>query len=164
MYITIKAVAAIGLAIAMHMSTASAQDVTVGSITIHHPWIKQPVPGAVAAAYATIENTGKEDDVLLKVTVDGVAMAQIHDMKMQGDVMKMNEMKDGLAIPAGKTVELKPNSFHIMLTNATTKFKAGQEVKGSLTFAKAGAVDVIFDVEAGKSDMSGMKMNGMKMN
>jgi periplasmic copper chaperone A len=164
MNITTKTIAEIGLGFAILMSTANAQDVKIGSITIHHPWIKQPVPGAVAAAYATIENTGNADDTLLKVTVEGVATAQIHDMKMQGDVMKMDELKDGLAIPAGKTVELKPKSFHIMLINATTTFKAGQEVKGTFTFAKAGAVDVTFEVETGKPDMGGMKMNGMKMN
>ncbi len=164
MNITTKAFAAICLALAGLMSAANAQDVSVGSITIHHPWIKQPVPGAVAAAYATIENTGKEDDILLKVTVEGVAIAQIHDMKMEGDVIKMDELKDGLAIPAGKSVELKPKSFHIMLINATTTFKAGQEVKGTFTFAKAGAVDISFEVEMGKPEMGGMKMNGMKMN
>jgi periplasmic copper chaperone A len=164
MNITTKTIAAMGLASAMLMSTANAQDVTAASIIIHHPWIKQPIPGAVAAAYATIENTGKEDDALLKVTVEGVAIAQIHDMKMQGDVMKMDELKDGLAIPAGKSVELKPKSFHIMLINATTTFKPGQEVKGTFTFAKAGAVDISFEVETGKPAMGGMKMNGMKMN
>ena len=164
MNITTKTIAAIGLSLAMLMNTANAQDVKVGSITIHHPWIKQPIPGAVAAAYATIENTGKDDDNLLKVSVEGVAIAQIHDMKMQGDVMKMDELKTGLAIPAGKTVELKPKSFHIMLINATTNFKAGQEVKGTFTFAKAGAVDISFEVETGRPEMGGMKMNGMKMN
>ncbi|HEY5363439.1 MAG TPA: copper chaperone PCu(A)C [Aestuariivirga sp.] len=164
MNIITKTIAATSLASAMLMSTANAQDVKLGSITIHHPWIKQPVPGAVAAAYATIENTGKDDDTLLKVAVEGVAIAQIHDMKMQGDVMKMDELKDGLAIPAGKTVELKPKSFHIMLINATTTFKPGQEVKGTFTFAKAGAVDISFEVESGRPEMGGMKMNGMKMN
>ncbi|MEO9168137.1 MAG: copper chaperone PCu(A)C, partial [Aestuariivirga sp.] len=153
-----------GLALAMLMSVASAQDYKIGTLVIQHPWIKEPIPGAVAAAYATIENTGKEDDTLLKVAVDGVPMAQIHDMKMVGDVMKMDELKDGLVIPAGKTVELKPKSFHIMLMNATAAFKVGQEVKGTLTFAKAGALDVSFEVEADKSGMGGMKMNKMKMN
>ena len=164
MNITTKTIAAIGLGFAMLMSTANAQDVKIGSITIHHPWIKQPIPGAVAAAYATIENAGKDDDTLLKVAVEGVAIAQIHDMKMQGDVMKMDELKDGVTIPAGKTVELKPKSLHIMLINASTTFRAGQEVKGTFTFAKAGAVDVSFEVETGRPEMGGMKMNGMKMN
>jgi copper(I)-binding protein len=164
MNIYTKTIAASGLAFAMLMSVANAQDVKIGDLTIHHTWIKPPIAGAVAAAYATIENTGKEADTLLKVTVEGVPVVQIHSMKMVGDVMKMSELKDGLVIPAGKTVELKPKSDHIMLMDLKTKFKAGQEVKGTLTFAKAGTVDVSFEVEAGKSDMGGMKMNGMKMN
>ena len=79
--------------------------------------------------------------------------------RMPWHVGLLNPSSSELAIPAGKTVELKPKSFHIMLIKAANTCMAGQGVKGSLTFAKASAADVSFDIEAGKSDMGGMKMN-----
>ena len=132
---------------------ASAHEIKIGNLVIHHPWIKQP-PGSasVAGAYTTIDNNGSDDDTLVSVTVEGVPMAMIHDMKMEGDVMKMSEMPDGLKIPAGKSVELKPKSYHIMLMDLKSAFMEGEEVKGSFTFAKAGKVDVDFEVVAPGAD------------
>ena len=53
-----------------------------------------------------------------------------------------------LEIPAGKTVELKPGSYHLMMMNLSRPLAKGEKVKGSLTFEKAGKVDVEFAVEA----------------
>ncbi|MDP8998135.1 MAG: copper chaperone PCu(A)C [Pseudomonadota bacterium] len=128
---------------------ADAHEIKMGKLVIHHPWIKQPIGSAtVAGAYTKIDNTGTEDDTLLKVTVEGVPTVQIHDMKMEGETMKMAEMKDGLVIPAGKSVELKPKSLHIMMMGLKSAYMVGEEVKGTFTFAKAGAVDVDFEVVA----------------
>src|SRR3979411_939215 len=105
------------------LSPIQAHEIKIGNLVIHHPWIRQPPNTAtVASAYTTIDNTGKEDDTLLKVTVEGVPTVQIHDMKMQGDVMKMDEMKAGLVIPAGKSVTFKPKGAHIMLMGLKSAF------------------------------------------
>ena len=69
-------------------------------------------------------------------------------MSMDGGVMKMRELKNGLEIPPGATVELKPGSYHIMMMNLSRPLAKGEKVKGSLTFEKAGKVDVEFAVEA----------------
>ncbi len=69
-------------------------------------------------------------------------------MSMDGGVMKMRELKNGLEIPPGATVELKPGSYHIMMMNLSRPLAKGEKVKGSLTFEKAGKVDVEFTVEA----------------
>ncbi len=133
--------------VALWAAAADARDVTIGKFVIHQPWIKlAPGNSDFGAAYAKIDNTGTEDDTLLKVTVEGAPMVQIHEMKMEGEVMKMNEMTEGLPIPAGKSVELKPKSSHIMLMGLKAPFKPGQDVKGTLTFAKAGTVNVDFEV------------------
>ena len=130
-------------------SAAAAHEIKIGKLVIHHPWIRQPVGSAsVAAGYTKIDNNGTEDDVLLKVTVQGVTTVQIHDMKMQGQTMKMNEMGDGLVIPAGKSVELKPKSMHIMLMGLKSAFKVGDFVAGEFTFAKAGKLGLDFEVVA----------------
>jgi copper(I)-binding protein len=69
-------------------------------------------------------------------------------MSMDGGVMKMRELTAGLDIPPGATVELKPGSYHIMMMNLSRPLAKGDTVKGSLTFEKAGKVDVEFSVEA----------------
>ncbi|MDE2383039.1 MAG: copper chaperone PCu(A)C [Alphaproteobacteria bacterium] len=132
---------------------ADAHEIKLGALVIHHPWLR-PAPGAggMAAAYTTIDNTGKEDDTLISITVEGSTTTQIHEMKMEGDVMKMNELPDGLVLPAAKSTELKPKSFHVMLMGIATPFMEGEEVKGTMTFAKAGKVDVDFEVVAPGAD------------
>jgi periplasmic copper chaperone A len=130
-----------------------AHEIKIGNLVIHHPWIKQP-PGKadVASAYTTIDNNGPENDTLISIRIEHVPTVQIHEMMMAGDVMKMTEMAKGLLIPAGKSVELKPKSSHIMLMGIKSPFMEGEQVKGSFTFAKAGKVDVDFEVVAPGAD------------
>ena len=133
---------------------SNAHEIKLGNLIIHHPWIKQPIGSAtVASGYTTIDNTGKENDTLIGVIIENVATVQIHEMMMAGDVMKMTEMAKGLLIPAGKSVELKPKSSHIMLMGIKSAFMEGEQVKGTFTFAKAGKVDVDFEVVAPGADM-----------
>ena len=133
---------------------AMAHDIKIGNLLIHQPWIRQPIGSAdVASAYTTIDNTGNTNDVLIKITIENVPMVQIHEMMMQGDVMKMTEMAKGLMIPAGKSVELKPKSSHIMMMGFKTAYMVGEQVKGTFEFAKAGKVDVDFEVVEPGADM-----------
>ena len=69
-------------------------------------------------------------------------------MSMEGGVMKMRELPKGVEIAPGATVELKPGSYHVMMMNLSKPFTKGDKIKGSLTFEKAGKVDVEFAVEA----------------
>jgi copper(I)-binding protein len=86
-------------------------------------------------------------------------------MSMQGNVMKMQELKDGLAIPAHGDVKLAPGGYHIMLTGLKHPLVKGETAKLTLTFEHAGAVAVDFPVVgigAASGDMKGMDMKGMK--
>ena len=67
-------------------------------------------------------------------------------MSMSNNVMKMRHLKDGLEIKPGQTVELKPGGYHLMLTGLSDGLKQGQKVKGSLSFEKAGTVEVEYSV------------------
>ncbi len=145
---------ALTFGVILSANPSNAHEIKLGDLVIHHPWIKQPPGNAtVAGGYTKIDNKGKEDDTLLSVTVEGVPTVMIHEMKMEGDVMKMNELKDGLKIPAGKSVELKPKSYHLMLMGLKSAYMEGEQVKGTFTFAKAGKVDVDFEVVAPGADM-----------
>lgn len=129
----------------------SAHEFKVGTIKIEHPWSRvSPMKSDVNAGFVTITNTGTEDDRLIKATAEITSNVQLHDMKMEGDVMKMVELTDGITIPAGKTVELKPRSLHIMFLDLKSQPTEGTMFKGSLTFEKAGEVQIEYMVEAPK--------------
>jgi periplasmic copper chaperone A len=140
---------------------AHAHDYKAGPLTIAHPWTRAtPKSATVAGGYLTITNTGSTPDRLTGGSAEVARKLEVHDMSMDGGVMKMRELKNGLEIPPGATVELKPGSYHIMMMNLSRPLAQGEKVKGSLTFEKAGKVDVEFTVEA----MGGMPagQGGMK--
>jgi len=141
---------ALAAAVLVALATAaSARDYTVGSLKINHPWSRATPKGAsVAGGYMTITNTGTTPDRLTGGSTDAAKKFEIHEMSMEGSVMKMRELPSGLEIPPGKTVELKPGSYHVMMTGIAKPFVKGEHVKASLDFEKAGKIVVEFDVQA----------------
>ncbi|WP_421693876.1 copper chaperone PCu(A)C [Aestuariivirga sp.] len=136
------------------ISDAQAHEIKIGDIAISHPWARQSPMGAdVAAGFMTITNNGKEEDRLVKATASITSTVQLHEMKMKGDVMKMSEVPGGIAIPPGATVELKPKSLHVMFMGLKAPVKEGETITGTLTFEKAGTVDVDYDVMAPNAGM-----------
>ncbi|WP_343313230.1 DUF1775 domain-containing protein [Brucella sp. BE17] len=131
----------------------------IGDLTISAPSVRAMVPGAkVAGGFLTIANGGKDADTFISATTSGVERVEIHEMKMEGDVMKMRKLDDGLALPAGETVELKSGGYHLMFIQPEKPYKEGETVPVTLEFKKAGKVEVDFPVTAqsGKSgDHSG---------
>jgi len=131
------------------MASASAHDYKVGSLEIDHPWSRATPKGAsVAGGYMKITNTGSTPDRLIGGATEAARKFEIHEMKVDGGVMKMRELTNGLEIPPGGTIELKPGSLHVMMTGVTRPFVKGERVKASLTFEKAGKVDIEFIVDA----------------
>jgi len=129
--------------------------IKLGDLSINAPSIRAMVPGAkVAGGFLTIVNDGKAADKLVGVTTTGVKRVEIHEMSMENQVMKMRELKDGLDIPAGQTVELKSGGYHLMFIQPDHPYKEGDKIAATLEFEKAGKVDVEFLVTAqsGKSD------------
>jgi periplasmic copper chaperone A len=128
---------------------ALAHEYKIGDLVIHHPWTRATPPGAaVAGGYAEITNTGSTADKLLSASFEAANTAEIHEMSMQGDVMKMALLPGGLDIPAGSSVALKPGSSHMMFMGLSRQIKQGEKIKGTLVFEKAGTIAVDFAVEA----------------
>jgi hypothetical protein len=128
---------------------AAAHEFQVGDLLIEHPWTRAtPKAADVAAGFMKITNRGGEPDRLIGVTSPISDVGQIHTMVMENDVMKMQELKDGLEIPAGATVELKPKSFHVMFMGLRQELKEGEVIEAELTFEKAGKVKVELMVES----------------
>lgn len=131
------------------VSTAHAHDYKAGPLVIAHPWTRAtPKSATVAGGYLKITNTGNTPDRLTGGSAEVARKFEVHEMSMDGGVMKMREVKNGVEIPPGATVELKPGSYHIMMVNLSRPLAQGDKVKGSLTFERAGKVDVEFTVEA----------------
>src|SRR3954465_4276029 len=104
------------LVFALATTSASAHDYKLGPLVIEHPWSRAtPKNAPVAGGYLKITNTGTTPDRLVGGSSEVAKGFQIHQMKMDGGVMTMRELKDGLEIPPGATVELKPSSYHIMM-------------------------------------------------
>jgi copper(I)-binding protein len=134
---------------------AAAHEYKAGDLEIVHPWARATLKGSdVADGFMKIINHGTAPDRLLAVSVEFAKAGQIHEMKMDGDVMKMQELTDGLEIPAGATVELKPKSLHIMFIGVDQELVPDEVVDGELTFEKAGKVKVEFMIEPAGTDHS----------
>ena len=155
-------------ALAFLATAASANDYKLGALEIQQPWTRATPKGARAAAgYVAIKNAGTTPDRLTGGSLAAAGGAQVHEMTMAGGVMKMRPMPDGIEIKPGETVELKPGGFHLMFVDLKQPLAKGQSVKGTLTFEKAGPVDVEFAVmgmgATAAHDTDHMNMDHMKM-
>jgi copper(I)-binding protein len=147
-------VAASGLAVALAVPAMSQgpdpaamlqaePPVTVGDLTVTEAWARATPPGAVTAAgYLTIANNGVADDRLLSVTTAVAEIGELHAMTMTDGRMTMRPLEDGLVVPAGATVVLRPGAAHLMFVGVGDGLVEGTLVEITLTFATAGAVTV----------------------
>lgn len=147
-----KRILASFVALALSASAAFAHDFTLGNLEIGHPASKATLPGQpVGGGFMTITNKGGEADRLLAITAPDVSDdVQLHEMAIENDVMKMRQLPDGIEIPAGATVELKSGGLHVMFMRIKHPFKEGETFKATLTFEKAGAVEVDFTIGAAR--------------
>jgi periplasmic copper chaperone A len=126
-----------------------AHEYKAGSLEIKHPWARAtPKGAAVAGGYMTIVNKGTTADRLTGGALPTAGKFEIHEMKVEQGVMKMRPLPRGLEIKPGETVELKPGSYHLMFLQLKEPFEQGKRVKGTLTFEKAGTVEVEYAIEA----------------
>ena len=134
---------------ALAAPAAPAADYKAGAIVISNPWARATPSGATAGAgYFTVTNTGTTPDRLVAATSEAASNADIHEITMTNGVMQMRPLKGGLELKPGETVQLKPGGEHVMMTGLKQPFKKGDHIKGTLTFEKAGKVDIEYDVQA----------------
>ena len=135
--------------LAVTANAASAHEYKAGSLEIKHPWSRATPKGAtVAGGYMKIINTGATPDRLIGGSSEAAPKFEIHEMSMQGGVMKMRQLPNGIELKPGQTVELKPGGYHLMFVGITAPFEQGKRVKGTLEFEKAGKIEVEYAVEA----------------
>ena len=133
--------------------------VVLGTLEISGAYARATPPGApVGGAFLTIANSGAEDRLVAVRAPEISDDAQIHEMAMQGEVMQMRALPDGLTIPAGGTVELKPGGYHIMFMDLKKPLAEGATLVVTLEFEKAGPVELPMTVGpmgSGKHDAKG---------
>jgi copper(I)-binding protein len=126
---------------------ALAIEYKLGAIRIEDPWIRATPNGAeVAAGYLSIRNTGTTPDRLVGGSADIASRFEMHEMKMDGDVAKMRQLK-GIDIKPGETIEFKPGASHVMFVGLNRQLERGENVKGTLFFERAGSIEIEYAVE-----------------
>jgi len=126
-----------------------------GSIQIDNPWARASV-GKTGAIYLTIKNTGGTDDRLMSATTPAADQAQLHIEINDNGIMKMRPLS-AIDVKGNSTVTLAPGGMHVMLVGLKQPLKEGQSFPLTLSFAKAGKIDVTVKV------MKAGAMNGMAM-
>jgi copper(I)-binding protein len=122
---------------------------TKGPLRIEGPWARATPPaGQVGGAFVTLVNTGAAPDRLVSAASPVAGRIELHTHIKDGDVMRMREVEGGIPLPPGDTVKLQPGGFHIMLLGLKQGLAAGSSFPLTLTFEKAGSVQVDVPVEA----------------
>ena len=127
-----------------------AAEFEIGSIEVQQPWSRETPRGAKAAVgYLVVKNNGSTPDRLVEVTGEIASKAKIYETAVDANgFMTMRQLTEGLEVPAGAEVALKPNSFHIMFLDLMHGVKKGETFAATLKFEKAGSVKVEFAVGA----------------
>lgn len=124
----VKSLAAAALGLGLSLSWADG-----ATVTVQNAWARATVPGQdVAGAYMEITSTVPAR--LIKVETPDAKLAEIHSMRMENGVMRMQAL-ESLALPAKETVKLAPGSYHLMLIGIKRPLKPGDQLPISLTVA-----------------------------
>ena len=126
------------------VTVLASQSALAANISVTDAWARATMPGQkVSAAYLQIQSDA--DARLVSASSPAVPRVEVHEMKMDGDVMRMREVK-GYDVPAKGAFELKPGGAHLMFMDLKRPLKEGEKVPVKLKFAKAGEVSAEFEV------------------
>jgi len=115
------------------------------NVEVRDAWARTTVQGQKGTG-AFMKLTAKEGTRLVGVSSPVAGVAEVHEMKMEGDIMRMRAI-DGLDLPAGKTVELKPGGFHVMLMDLKAALPKDTTVPLTLVFKDAKGAQSKLDIK-----------------
>lgn len=120
-----------------------------GDIMVKDPYARSSTPSSVTgAAFLVLMNGGDTDDRLIAASTDVAKRVELHTHKEDANgVMKMMEVEEGFVVPAGGMHALKRGGDHIMLMGLTRPLEQGEEISVTLTFEKAGEIEVMIPVD-----------------
>ena len=109
------------------------------TVKVEGAWARASVQGQRGTG-AFMQLTAKDGARLVRAESPAAGVAEVHEMKMEGDVMKMRAVP-ALELPAGKTVELKPGGYHVMLLDLKAPLAKDSTVPLTLVFQDAKGVE-----------------------
>ena len=122
---------------------ALADGIKFNQLEIDDAWIKETPPNhPMTGGYLKIENDGNTADVLIGVSADFAMKSEIHEMKMEGDVMKMRPLENGLVIPADGEIYLKPGGYHLMFMKLKQQMIPMDVHQVTLIFKNSGSITI----------------------
>jgi copper(I)-binding protein len=130
------------------------------TVSIQDAWIRTSVPGQEATG-AFMKITAKVDERLVGVSTPAAGVAEVHQMTLDGGVMKMRAVQGGLELPAGKTVALTPGGYHVMLMDLKAPLAMGSTVPMTLLFKDASGAESKVELKVPVSTMEPGVANGM---
>ncbi len=117
-----------------------------------------PMTAGNGAIYMMLMNEGGSADTFVSAETDVAEVVELHETKIENDVMKMSPIEGGIEVPGGGSAELKPGGMHIMLINLKEELVPGEMVKLTLNFEKSGPMQVEAEIRESGEDM-GTKMD-----
>ncbi|MCW7537800.1 copper chaperone PCu(A)C [Aquabacterium sp. A7-Y] len=136
------------LALAGALGSAASPPPAAG-VLVHNAWARPTVPGQNSGGgFLTLENPGQAADRLVSARTPAAASTELHSMKMEGLVMRMRQV-EGIELPPGQKVELKPGGLHVMFFGLKAALKQGDVLPVTLQFEKAGEITVQMKVGSG---------------
>lgn len=108
----------------------------VAAVDVKNAWARPSVPGQSGTG-AFMQLSAPQGLRLVGVATPLAGVAELHEMQMDGNTMRMRELKDGLALPARQTVELKPGGYHLMLMDLKQPLAKGTQLPLTLRFVDA---------------------------
>jgi len=132
---TLKTLVTVAALAATAFASVSAQ-----TVEVKDAWVRTSVPGQKATG-AFMKITARDGARLVAASSPLAGVTEVHEMKMDGNIMKMRAVEGGLELPAGKTVELKPGGFHVMLMDLKAALPKDGTVPLTLVFKDAKGVE-----------------------
>jgi copper(I)-binding protein len=125
-----------------HPAASPSEAVTIGDLIIEGIWSRPSSAGANGVIYLSITNAGHDAERLVGAQTEAAGVVELHQSKMDGDVMKMEPVPGGIELPPGATVKLEPGGYHLMLVDLQRDLTPGEHYVANLQFEKAGEVSV----------------------
>lgn len=130
-------------------------------VNVENAWVRAPVAGQKATG-AFMRITAKTDQRLVRAESPVAGVTEVHEMAMDGNVMRMRAIP-ALDVPAGKPVELKPGSYHVMLMDLKAPLEKGAKVPLTLVFQDAKGIQSQLQLQVPVTDQPpAAKMQHMK--
>jgi periplasmic copper chaperone A len=139
---------------AFGISTAWAQNASVGDIKIDHAWAPAAAAASNSAAYMRLVDTGTKADELVSASSPMAQKVQLHVFNVENGIYGMHPVTAIAVMPGAAATFLRPGSAHVMLEGLKQPLKSGESFRLSLIFKNAGKVQIDVPVKTPQEAMA----------